>query len=331
MPVRYQAAAAFAGGEPRCIGVDVSSDQLATAPADANTLDTPMTVVANTDRAILRWLKTLPPGCRIGMEATGKYHQRLAELAWRAGHVVFVFNPAKIANYLRALRSRCKNDLADARGIARYVLNETAGCHAYVPPQPFYARMALLVQRRHQIGKQRDSLRMSLSDFPHCEGAVRALHEAFKQLLAAIDKQIEAEYRAEPELQARRKQLCSILGFGRLVSAAVAARLGRTPYANSDAVVAAFGLDLRVRDSGKFRGQRKLSKQGNAEERRLIYMAAVSACNNRVFRAMRDRLLALGRTPIQAHCCIARKLLRVAFAVWRSNQPFNPALVGGAC
>src|SRR2546423_15629169 len=104
MPVRYQAAAAFAGGEPRCIGVDVSSDQLATAPADANTLDTPMTVVANTDRAILRWLKTLPPGCRIGMGTTGQYHPRPAQLALRAGHVGVVFKPAPNAHYLRALR-----------------------------------------------------------------------------------------------------------------------------------------------------------------------------------------------------------------------------------
>jgi transposase len=306
----------------------VGSRELATAPAHPDILDTPVTAFANTDRAIVRWLNTLPAGCRIGMEATGKYHQRLAELAHRAGHVVYVFNPAKVAKYLRSLRDRCKNDVVDARGIARYVLNETAGCHPYVPPPAFYARMHLLIQRRRQVDKQRASLRMSLADFALCQAAVRAADDALKQLLASIDKQIEAEYRAEPELQARRKLLCSILGFGRLVSAAVAARLGRTPYANSDAVVAAYGMDLRVRDSGKFRGQRKLTKQGNAEERRLLYMAAVSACNNPLFHALRDRLLALGRTPIQAHCCIARKLLRIAFAVWSSNQPFNACLVG---
>lgn len=324
MAVRVQSPA----GAAKCIGADVGSKALAVAPADASTLDTPVATIANTDAAITRWLKTLPPGCRIGMEATGRYHERLAELAWRAGHVVYVFNPAKVAKYLAALRSRAKTDVLDARGIARYVLNESVGCHPYVPPGPFHAKMALLIQRRHQIVKQRDSLRMSLADLPDCDAQLKALKEAFKRLLAAIDAQIEAAYRSDAALQVRRKRLCSILGFGPLVSAAVAARLSRTPYANSDAVVAAFGLDLRVRDSGRFRGQRKLSKQGNAEERRLIYIAAVSACNNPQFRALRDKLVAKGRTATQAHCTIARKLLRIAFAVWTTQQPFNPSLVG---
>jgi len=324
MPLRAQLPA----GQGPCIGVDVGSKELAAATADAVTLDTPVTRMANTEAAITRWLRTLPPGCRIGMEATGRYHQRLAELAWRAGHVVYVFNPAKVAKYLGALRSRAKTDVLDARGIARYVLNESAGCHPYVPPSPFHAQLARLIQRRHQIIKHRDSLRMSLVDLPGCQAATKALKDAFKRLLAAVDAQIEATFRSDALLQARRRRLRSILGFGPLVSAAVTARLSRTPYANSDAVVAAFGMDLRVRDSGQFRGQRKLSKQGNAEERRLIYMAAVSACNNPLFRALRDKLLAKGRTAIQAHCTIARKLLRIAFAVWTSDRPFNPSLVG---
>src|SRR5436190_5132481 len=122
MPVRYQAAGSCI--ESQCIGVDIASKEVAATAADGATLDTPVTVFANTDKAIVRWLKTLPAGCRIGMEATGRYHQRLAELAWRAGHVVYVFNPAKVADYLRSLRSRCKNDVVDARGIARYVLYE---------------------------------------------------------------------------------------------------------------------------------------------------------------------------------------------------------------
>jgi len=179
MPVRVQSPAAQA----RCVGADVGSKEVALAAADAFTLDTPVTIIANTEAAITRWLKTLPAGCRIGMEATGRYHERLAELAWRAGHIVFVFNPAKVAKYLAALRSRAKNDVLDARGIARYVLNESLGCHPYAPPGPFHAQMALLIQRRHQIVKQRESLRMSLADLPDCDAQLKALKQAFKRLL----------------------------------------------------------------------------------------------------------------------------------------------------
>lgn len=313
-----------------CIGVDVSSKELKITTASAATLATPVTSIANTAAVITRWLKTLPAGCRIGMEATGKYHRTLADLAVRAGHIVFVFNPALVASYLRSLRSRGKTDVLDTRGIARYVLNESADCHPYVPPSPFHAKLALLIQRRHQIVKQSSSLQMSLIDLPDCAVQVQTLKTAFKRLLAKIDAQINAAYVCEPDLQIERQRLCSILGFGPLVSAAVAARLSRAPYANSDAVVAAFGMDPRPRDSGEFCGQRHLSKRGNAEERRLIYLAAVSACNNPLFKAMRDKLLVKGMSAIQAHCVIARKLLRIAFAVWQSKQPFDPSLIGQA-
>jgi len=99
--------------------------------------------VANTASAIKAWLKTLPAGCRIGMEATGPYHRSLADLAVRAGHTVFVFNPAQVASYLRSLRSRGKTDVLDARGIARYVLNESVQCHSYVAPSPFHAKLTV--------------------------------------------------------------------------------------------------------------------------------------------------------------------------------------------
>jgi len=317
-------------GAAVCIGVDVDSKLLNLTRASAATLDTPVTTIANTATAIKAWLKTLPPGCRIGMEATGKYHRTLAELAVRAGHTVFVFNPAQVASYLRSLRSRGKTDVLDTRGIARYVLNESADCHPYVPPSPFHAKLAVLIGRRHQIDKQRTSLKMSLADVPECAAQIRTLKNAFKRLLATIDAQINAAFAGEHELQLQRQRLCTIHGFGPLVSAAVAARLSRVPYANSDAVVAAFGMDPRPRDSGQFKGRRCLSKRGNAEERRLIYLAAVSACNNPLFRAIRDTLLLKGMSAIQAHCVIARKLLRIAFAVWTSGQPFNPGLIGKA-
>jgi len=49
-----------------------------------------------------------------------------------------------------------------------------------------------------------------------------------------------------------------------------------------------------------------------------------------LFSAIRDKLLLKGMSAIQAHCVIARKLLRIAFAVWTSQQPFNPELIGKA-
>ncbi|KQU72455.1 MULTISPECIES: IS110 family transposase [unclassified Rhizobacter] len=311
----------------KAIGADVSSKLLVIASAEPGK---PVLTIPNTPAGITRWLKSLPARCHIGMEATGSHHRGLADLAVAEGHTVWVFNPAHIAHYLRSQNARGKTDPQDARGIARYVLNEAHRFHPYTTPSALQDRLHLLIQRRHQIVKQRASMRMSLADLPDCSTPLRTLFAALDAMLARIDALINLSFAGEPQLKAQRKRLRSINGFGPLVSAAVAARLSRVSYANSDAVVAAFGMDPRPRDSGTYQGTRKLSKLGNAEERRLIYCAAMSACRTPLFKAIHDKLLARGLSKIQAYCVIARKLLRIAFCLWRSDQLFNPLLVGKA-
>ena len=91
--------------ETLSVGIDVSRDELVIAYADDRRS---IEHVANTAAAIQRWLKSLPAGTRIGLEATGAYHRRVADLAVAAGHVVYVLNPREVAHYLQSLRSRAR-------------------------------------------------------------------------------------------------------------------------------------------------------------------------------------------------------------------------------
>ena len=76
------------------IGLDVDSKEFVPAVADCKAGErTP-----NTRAGIAKWLKTLPPRCRIGMEATGKHHELVARMAGQVGHVVYVINPRLIKN-----------------------------------------------------------------------------------------------------------------------------------------------------------------------------------------------------------------------------------------
>ena len=138
--------------------------------------------------------------------------------------------------------------------------------------------------------------------------------------------------KADESLEKKRATLQTITGIGLLNSLALTHRFDRTPFANSDAVVAAYGLDPRPKDSGKMVGKRCLTKQGNAEDRRLIYLVAQSAVKTKVFKPVYLALRARGLATTEAIVIVARKLLRIAFAVWTSNKPFDPTKVGsGAC
>jgi transposase len=74
--------------------------------------------IANERKAILAWLRTLPRGSRLGMEATGGYHELLAELACKAGLQVFVINPRDLRRYAEGVGRRGKTDRMDAEVIA---------------------------------------------------------------------------------------------------------------------------------------------------------------------------------------------------------------------
>ncbi|HUE94560.1 transposase [Pseudomonas sp.] len=301
------------------IGIDVSKDELVISRLGI----TEVQRLVNRPVEIKRWLKALPAGCWIGMEATGIYHRALAEHTYVAGHRVYVLNPKHVAQYLKSLRQRGKTDLLDAQGIARFVANETDQCHPFVPPSAEQRSINSLLKRRSLLVKHRCALRQSVQDEPSLKKMTLPLLKVYRQTLAEIDAKLDALVLAE-----KRQLLLSIPGIGPLISIAVTNRLSQTPYCNSDAVVAAYGYDPRPRESGTYQGRRKLSKQGLSEDRRLMFMAARGARRAGLWKTECSQWLAKGLSKTAINCIISRKLLRVAFAVWRSNTPFDPAMIG---
>lgn len=302
------------------IGVDVAKDELVIAH------DGQLRTLANAKRAILTWLKSLPAGCAIALEATGGYHLLLADLAHAAGHTVFVLNPQEIKHYRLATRQRAKTDECDARLIARYLQREHAQLRAYQPLSAGLRRLSSLVRRRAVIVKCHTQVRLSL-DAQAKELGLRAafqeLLKAHQRLLALIDRQIE-KLLAQEEHREMAQRLQSILGVGRLSGAALLLALERGTFADADAFVAFLGLDPVPRDSGQSRGQRRLSKQGDSETRRLLYAAALSASQTKLWNPLYQRYLERGFSTTQALCILARKIARTAWSLYTHGTTFCP-------
>ena len=91
---------------------------------------------------------------------------------------------------------------------------------------------------------------------------------------------------------------------------------------SSDAFVAFMGLDVRMRESGKYRGKRKLTKRGEAELRRLLYCAAQGSRSYHRFEDYYQRQLDKGMSKIAAKVALARKLARIAFALMQNQTMF---------
>lgn len=306
---------------PRFIGADVSKAELVIASHGHDALLS----VPNERAAITRWLRTLAPGSLLAMESTGRYHQLLADLATRMGLSVFVLNARDVYFYAKALGTRGKTDRVDAQVIARYLGEHHERLHPYRAPSASQAELAQLLRQRWTVVTKRVALRQSLQDCgASIAQAVSQLDAAVAALLKTIDERITALIQADAQLHGARTLLQSIVGVGPQSSALLTSLLARVPFASPDALVAYSGLDPRANDSGRSRGRRRLSKRGDPALRHQMFMAAMSACHTTTFKAVYQALRERGLKTTEALVVLARKLLRIAFAVWQSQQPFEP-------
>lgn len=302
------------------IGVDVAKQSLSIA-AHNNSLASQ--TVANNKTAIKIFLSTLPPQSAIAVEATNTFHRLLTTLALQAHFTVYVLNPHDVHHYCRAVGQRAKTDRVDAQLIARYLAKEHPELHPWTPPSTVQTAIFTLITRRAAVTKAKQALQQSLSDVPITKPILRTLTRQLAKAQSAIDKAIVAQLKLDPNLAETAKKLRDIPGVGPLISTALATLLQRFSFVNADAVTCYVGLDPRAKDSGQKRGQRKLTKHGPAELRRLLYLAAMTAARHPAIKAFHERQLAKGLSCIAAYNVLARKLLRTAWSLVKHDQTFD--------
>ncbi len=283
--------------------------------------------LSNDDESIDAWLATLPTRAAIAVESTGKYHQLVARLAHSSGRCVYVLNARDVFFYAKGLGARAKTDRKDAQLIAGYLAQHHAELKPWAPPMPLQGRVQVLLQCRAGVATKRSSLRQVLKDVTGLDAAVNDLEERFDVLLDEIDSQITIELDRDKDLSAKRELLRSITGVGPQASAMFTSLLSRVSFANVNALIAFTGLDPRPNDSGTKTGKRRITKRGNPELRRQLYLCAFAASHSKALGPLYRSIKAKGFKPTEALIILARKLLRVAWAVWKSGRPFDPNLL----
>ena len=308
------------------IGVDVAKAAFVVARHGARATQ----AIANSPPAIREWLKAVPAGACIAMESTGRYHLELASQAKAGGFGVYVLNAMDVHHYAKAMGQRGKTDPLDAHLIAQYVAHQLLGqarkrLRPWEPTPRVLGELRELHRARVQLADSCARLTMALEHVAVLEEEGQALRAHFKQLMAQIDAKVAVLMTSDKQLVQGCKRLQTITGVGPQGAALLATLLTRIGFANSDAVVAYAGLDPRPEDSGSKRGKRRLSKKGDPHLRRQLYLCAMAATRSALFRPMYEALKERGLPSTAALVVLARKLLRIAFAVWKSGQAFDPS------
>lgn len=304
-------------------GVDVASGHLDICAYGGSNAQR----INNTSAAISRWLSSQPTGSAIAMESTGRYHRLMAEVAHAAGFVVYVLNPRDVRMYARGLGARGKTDRLDAQVLARYVAHEHSQLRQWQPQPPEQQALDDLLRRRAAVVKSQQQLRMSAADCPIAQETQEPLMTEFVKVLKTYDKKIANAVKAVAAQTKDFAHITSVPGIGLLSGAALLGVFRRLATGSADAVIAFLGLDPRPMDSGNKVGRRRLSKRGPSEWRRLLFNAAMSGSLTEAWKSCYEREKAKGLPRIAALNVLARKMVRVAFGLFKNQRLFDASMV----
>ena len=259
------------------------------------------------------------------LEATGRYGEALATFLVEQGVTVSVVNPAQIHACGKAELNRTKTDKSDAKLIARF-------CQLHQPPAwqplpPAVRQLQALVRRLD------DRMALRSMERNRQDGADATGQASLTRVLALLAAEIEQTRAAihdhldqAPDLRTRRDLLAPLPGLGEATIAVLLACLGAVHrFATAKSVAAFEGLSPAERQSGKYKGQTRLSKIGDALLRKALYFPAIVAGRyNPLLRAFCERLKAKGKPGKVIVCAAMRKLLTLAYGVLKSGCPFDP-------
>jgi len=307
------------------IGLDVSKDTLAACCWERDqSAPTWERTYPNSEAGIRQLLKDTSAEEPWVLEPTGPYALLAVEMAVAAGREARQADPLAAKRYLQSRSLRAKTDRVDARGLACFGLDRELPPYRLKDPQ--LQRLWELLQVRRTLTKALATLRQQRRVLASVGAVVDDGIATLQQRVHELNRQIQAAGR-QHELFGR---LLKVPGIGPISGAALTVRLLSCDFPTDDAFVAYIGLDVRIIDSGKRQGQRHLTKRGDAQLRWLLYLAARAtrrAKDDPGFSELYQRKVAEGCTTTGAFCIVARKLAKLAWAMARHGEKYDPARV----
>ena len=245
---------------------------------------------------LLAWCERYP-NCRIAVEATASYHQRLTTTLQAEGVFVSVLNPAQVSYFVKSQHRRNKTDKADALWLAVYAKErQPAATFALNLSKQGLAREIGTLSK--DITRLKNRLEAAEAGQTHTKviaslkRRIAALEEEKKGLEADLEKETKASQAQDLEL------LLSIPGVGVRTACLLLAELGDVRrFADARKLVAFAGLTPSQFESGSSVSRRSsISRLGSSHLRRILYMPCLSAVRfNPIIKVFFERLVARGK------------------------------------
>lgn len=271
-----------------------------------------------------------PAATLVACEATGSYWITLAVAFHQAGYAVAVLNPGQVAHFARSLPRRGKSDPLDAAVILRCAAERQPAC--WEPPAAVYHELRQRLVVRDGLLHMRTQARNQRHALAQWPVVVAGAQDALDQIIRDLDTQLAALETALAAVLAdgawadSARVLLGTPGLGLITTAwLLVGTLNFTIAATPEQLTAYVGLAPLPHESGtSIRGRPRLGHGGQRRVRTALYMATLSAArHNPTIKVYYDRLRAAGKPMRVARCAAARKLLHLAWALVKRQQPYR--------
>lgn len=272
------------------------------------------------------------------VEPTASYHLSLVSFAYEQGWRVSLPNPQLVREWGRGLGRRAKTDRIDARMLARYGAERQPTAQQPLPAA--VAELEQLLRREQDLAQMADqerNRRASLACQPEVSAPIQAslnqMEQALAQAQAALAAAIHEHVAQHPDLKKQRRQLLTVAGIGERNVLHILVLLHRWQAhtqgeGDAKGLTAYVGLDpVTVRSGSSLHLQARISKMGNCDWRRRLFLGALGGNRARhsPLTVFYQRLLSRNKPKMVALVACARKILVWAWAVFRSGSDFDPA------
>lgn len=268
---------------------------------------------------------------RYVMEATGVYHEKLANYLSDQQQELSIVLPNKISNYFRTLDVKTITDKTASQAICRFGLERKLD--AWKKPKKIFKDLKQLTREREQLITDRTVLKNQLhaeksEAFPNessIKRVIKRIQLINKQELE-INTEIAAIVKTDTELVKKINTITTIPGVGKLTAVIVLAETnGFELIKNKKQLVSYSGLDVRLKDSGtSVKSKPKISKKGNRHLRKAMHMPALSAMKfNDHHKAIFVRLVSKHGIKMKAAVAVQRKILELIYTIYKTDKAFD--------
>ncbi|MEQ8907648.1 MAG: IS110 family transposase [Vicingaceae bacterium] len=267
------------------------------------------------------------------LEATGVYHERLAEYLYASCVSVSIMQSGRVKRYAQSLDQRSKTDLLDSKMLAMLAIERPL--KEWSPPSDTLRKLKGLSRERSVLITERGMLRNrrhAIEEGSYVNKQSMRRYAKRQKMLNTQIKEIEAEMQTlvagDKELSSKIAYLQSIPGISFIASATVVGEtLGFSNITNAKQLTSYVGYDVVQRESGNYKGKTKISKKGNKQIRAILHMPSMAAIRvNPTLKPFYQRLKSSKVKPIIGLVATQRKLLLLMYTLWKKEENYDPEI-----